>query len=127
MQKNPFKAIAVVIDEQAQKRAGEAVLQSWAASELGTIVAGGLKLDNFSKIITRFMVDDRLTLSEPDFTDTEVVSGGGGYAEYAPHSHPVITPKQLLPLHVGDRVLVAPVDGGQNFVVTNRIVPWGGD
>lgn len=126
MQKNPFKAIAGVIDEQAQKRAGQAVRQSWAASELGTMVQGGLKLDNFSKVITQFMVDDRLTLAEPYFTDTKAVGGGGGDAEYASHSHPVITPKQLLPLHVGDRVLVAPVDDGQNFVVTNRIVPWGG-
>ena len=72
------------------------------------------------------MVNRILTDGEPYVTDTEKVSGGSGYAEYASHSHPVITPEQQLPLHVGDRVLVAPVDNGQNFVVECVIVPGPG-
>lgn len=127
MKDNPFKEIAAALDERMQDRATNTLGVKWAMHELGTIVDGmGLKLDNFGPVIHGYMVNRILTDGEPYVTDTEKVSGGSGYAEYASHSHPVITPEQQLPLHVGDRVLVAPVDNGQNFVVECVIVPGPG-
>lgn len=129
MKDNPFKQLAGVLDEQMKKRANEGMNGRWSMHELGTIVEGmGLKLDNFGPVIYDYKVNRILTDKEPYVTDTEVVSGGSGYAEYAPHSHPVITPPEQLPLHVGDRVLVAPVDNGQVFVVECVVVdgPGGG-
>lgn len=127
MKDNPFKEVAAALDERMQERATSTLGVKWAMHELGTIVAGmGLKLDNFGPVIHGYMVNRILTDGEPYVTDTEKVSGGSGYAEYASHSHPVITPPQQLPLHVGDRVLVAPVDNGQNFVVECVIVPGPG-
>ena len=127
MKDNPFKEIAAALDERMQDRATNTLGVKWAMHELGTIVDGmGLKLDNFGPVIHGYMVNRILTDGEPYVTDTEKVSGGSGYAEYASHSHPVITPEQQLPLNVGDRVLVAPVDNGQNFVVECVIVPGPG-
>ena len=127
MKDNPFKEIAAALDERMQDRATNTLGVKWAMHELGTIVDGmGLKLDNFGPVIHGYMVNRILTDGKPYVTDTEKVSGGSGYAEYASHSHPVITPEQQLPLHVGDRVLVAPVDNGQNFVVECVIVPGPG-
>lgn len=127
MKDNPFKDLAAALDERMQERATNTLGVKWAMHELGTIVDGmGLKLDNFGPVIHGYMVNRILTDGEPYVTDTEKVSGGSGYAEYASHSHPVITPQQQLPLHVGDRVLVAPVDNGQNFVVECVIVPGPG-
>lgn len=129
MKDNPFKSIVSELDGQMKKRANEAVDGEWAAHELGTIVPNGLRLDNFTKDvipIDRCLISRDLTLKTPDFTDTEKVGGGTGYAEYEPHSHPVITPPELWPVKVGDRVLVAPVGRGQNFVIEQVVVPWKG-
>ena len=129
MKDNPFKSIVAELDGQMKKRANEAVDGQWAAHELGTIEADGLRLDNFTKSvipINRCLISRDLTLKIPYFTDTKVVSGGSGDAEYAPHSHPVITPPELWPVKVGDRVHVAPVGGGQNFVIEQVVVPWQG-
>ena len=127
MKDNPFKEAVAALDTQMQNRASQAIIQKWALHELGTIVEGmGLKLDNFEPVIYNYQVNRILTDGEPYVTDTEKVSGGSGMAEYAPHSHPVITPPQQLPLHVGDRVLVAPVGNGQNFVVECVICPGPG-
>lgn len=129
MKDNPFKSIVAELDGQMKRRANEAVDGQWAAHELGTIEVGGLRLDNFTKEVIpvdRCLIARDLTLKTPDFTDTEEVSGGSGYAEYAPHSHSVITPEELLPVKVGDRVLVAPVGGGQNFIIEQVVVPWTG-
>ena len=129
MKDNPFKSIVAELDGQMKKRAGEAVDGQWAAHELGTIVAGGLQLDNFTKSVIpadRCLISRDLTLKIPDFTDTEPVGGGSGLPAFETHSHPVITPEELLPVKVGDRVLVAPVGGGQNYVIEQVVVPWKG-
>ena len=127
MKDNPFKQLAGLLDDQMKSRAEQGIKGQWSQHELGTIVSGlGLKLDNFAHVIYDYQVNRVLTLAEPDFTNTEPVGGGSGYAEFQTHDHPVITPQQLLPLHVGDRVLVAPVDNGQTFVVECVIVPGPG-
>lgn len=126
MTKNPFKELAATLDNHMQKRASEATNEAWLGAELGTMTGDmGLQLDSLKNVVYDYMLAHYLTLAEPDFTNTEVVGGGGGYAEFAPHSHPVITPEQLLPLHPGDRVLVMPVNSGQDFVIVARVVPKG--
>lgn len=126
MQEDPYSELFGMLRGQMSSSAEEAIKGGWVTAELGTMTGDlGLKLDRFKHVINDYMVSHHLTLAEPDFTDTEVVGGGGGDAEFAPHSHPVITPKQLLPLHPGDRVLVVPVNGGQDFVIVARVVPRG--
>lgn len=126
MQENPYSELFGMLRGQMSNSAEEVIKGGWVTAELGTMTGDlGLKLDRFKHVISDYMVSHHLTLAEPDFTDTEVVGGGGGDAEFAPHSHPVITPKQLLPLHPGDRVLVVPVNGGQDFVIVARVVPRG--
>lgn len=127
MRDNPFKDFAALLDEQMQRRATDNQTYTWAAHELGTIVEGmALKLDNFGPLIHKYLVNRILTDKAPYITNTKAVGGGSGYAEYETHAHPVITPPQLMPLQVGDRVLVAPVANGQYFVVECVVVPGPG-
>lgn len=126
MQDDPLSELFGMLGSQMSESAKGAIKDGWATAELGTMTGDmGLKLDRFKQVIYDYLLSHHLTLAEPDFTDTETVGGGGGDAEFAPHSHPVITPTQLLPLHPGDRVLVMPVNGGQDFVITARVVPKG--
>ena len=101
--------------------------------ELGTITATGLKLDNFKHEITKYLVAEHLTLKDPDFTKTETdgshnhpcahaSSGGKCAIENTTHQHQVITPEKLKKLQPGDRVMVIPVNKGQEFVVVARVV-----
>lgn len=128
MRENPFDELAIMIRENNGTDIGEAVKGGWLQRELGTMTEGlGLKLDRFKHIITDYMLSDHLTLAEPYMTKTEIDGAhsqpDAGYG--GTHSHQVITPKQLLPLHPGDRVLVAPVNDGQDFVIVARVVPRG--
>ena len=118
--------MASILDEQMQKRSSEQMTGQWITNQLGTVTARGVLLDKFPYELTNIKVNDSCTLDEPDMTNTESVGGGSGYAEFQSHSHPVITPKPILPLHIGDRVLVAPVNGGQEWVIICRIVPFKG-
>lgn len=113
---NPFTHIASMIDERSRKHAGDAVLGMFL--ELGTITVTGLKLDSFKHEIQDYLVAEYLTL--PDIFATETTSAAGT----GPHTHTVTvnTPAQLKALKAGDRVLVAPVNGGQDFVVVARVV-----
>lgn len=125
MRENPFEELAIMIRENNNADIGEAVKGGWLQRELGTMTDGlGLKLDRFKHIITDYLISDHLTLAEPNMTRTQV---DGSHADPigGTHSHQVITPKQLLPLHPGDRVLVAPVNDGQDFVIVARVVPRG--
>lgn len=126
MQDDPYSELFGMMRGQMSSSAQEAIKGGWVTGELGTMTSDlGLKLDRFKHVINDYLLSDHLKLAEPDMTDTEIVGGGGGDAEFAPHSHPVITPPQLLPLHPGDRVLVQPVNGGQDFVIVARVKPRG--
>lgn len=105
---NPFSDIANSIDEAATKHAGK--VSSSISLELGTITAsGGLQLDSMPRFdIPDYLVADWLQLQDPTFTTT--TSGSG-----------VNTPEQLKPLAPGDRVLVAPINGGEQQVVVARV------
>lgn len=121
MQENPFDELAKTLRENTGTDISETVKGSWLQLELGTMTEGlGLKLDRFKHIITDYLISDHLTLAEPNMTRTQV---DGSHADPigGTHSHQVITPTQILPLHLGDRVLVAPVNGGQDFVIMIRV------
>lgn len=76
----------------------------------GTITEAGLKLDNFKRIFTNYMVLDYLKLE--DSYDTEPAGDLG-------HTHKIKTPSNLTKLKIGDKVLVAQF--GADNVVIGRI------
>ena len=125
MQEDPYGELFGMLGQQMAASAEEALKNGWLSAELGTMTTDlGLKLDRYKHVINDYMLSHHLTLAEPDMTKTEV---DGSHADPVggTHSHQVITPIQLLPLHPGDRVLVLPVNGGQDFVITARVVPRG--
>lgn len=125
MQEDPYGELFGMLGQQMAASAEDALKKGWLSAELGTMTADlGLKLDRYKHVISDYMLSHHLTLAEPDMTKTEV---DGSHADPVggTHSHQVITPIQLLPLHPGDRVLVLPVNGGQDFVITARVVPRG--
>lgn len=125
MQDDPYSELFGMMRSQMSSSAQEVIKGGWVAGELGTMTGDlGLKLDRFKHIITDYLLSDHLKLAEPDMTKTET---DGAHADPigGTHSHQVITPPQLLPLHSGDRVLVQPVNGGQDFVIVARVKPRG--
>lgn len=79
--------------------------------ELGTMTSSGLKLDNFKYEIKEYLMLDYLKM-ENEY-NTEI-------AGEHPHNHIFKIPKELKPISVGDRVLVALL--GSEFVVVGRVV-----
>lgn len=126
MQNDPFSELFGILNQEMAGKTKKAMDGAWLGGELGTMTDDlGLKLDRYKHIIRDYMISHHLTLAEPDMTITETdgehSQPDAGYG--GAHSHKVITPIQLLPLHPGDRVLAIPVNGGQDFVITARVVP----
>ena len=84
---------------------------SYMGLDLGIITSSGLKLDNFKYEIQDYMILDYLKMKNEHNTETA--------GEHL-HNHIFKTPKELDPLTVGDRVLVALL--GNEFVVVGRVV-----
>ena len=125
MQDDPFSELFGLLNAQMSDRAKKEMEGTWTTGELGTMTDDlGLKLDRYKHVINDYLISHHLTLAEPDMTKTEV-DGSHSDPIGGTHSHQVITPIQLLPLHPGDRVLAIPVNGGQDFVITARVVPRG--
>jgi len=121
---DPFKELARALNEKSKQHAGRVMLALQA--ELGTITDTGLKLDRFKHEIRDYLVADYLTLDTDFFTTTELNSGAHyQYEGDGTHDHQIVTPESLKPLAPGDRVLVLPVNGGQDFVVVARVVSAG--
>lgn len=125
MVNDPYKQLVGMLETLIGQHVARAA--AGITCELGTITATGLKLDGFKHEIRKYLVSEHLTLKEPDFTDTETDGDHGGSCPHGSvsgnaHTHKVKTPKQLFHLHPGDRVLVAPVHHGQDFVVIARVV-----
>ncbi len=87
---------------------------STLSAELGTITSSGLKLDRFKYEIQDYLVAEYLTVPADYMAQTDVADL---------HNHKVITPKELLPLSPGDRVLAIQVNGGKDFIVVARVIP----
>jgi hypothetical protein len=127
MVNDPYKQLVEMIETLIKRHIAR--LAAGVTCELGTITSSGLKLDGFKHEIKKYLVSKHLTLDETDFTETETDGGhtascsSGGAVVVQDHKHQVKTPSQLGPLKNGDRVLVAPVNHGQDFVVIARVVP----
>ena len=87
------------------------------------------------------MVDQKIPLTEAFLTLTEAVkdheheitvvdwatenaSGGSGYASYAAHAHQITGRRKIIihnALQVGEKVLLLAMQGGQKFIVVDRV------
>jgi len=103
---DPYKTLAASIEERVRRHAHTATLG--IAAELGTITATGLKLDGFAHEIQNYLVAADLALPTVLGPD----SAGDTLS----------TPEGLRALRAGDRVLVVPVNRGQDHVVVARVV-----
>lgn len=92
---------------------------------LGTVTTTGLALDNLKHEINDYLILDHLKLKET-YSKNKLISEeshshsiSNGSCSSETHSHNFIPPKELEPLKVGDRVLVAQL--GADFIVIGRI------
>ena len=147
MGSNPYKDFIEFMRREVQT----AILLSLQGSvaELGTIMdTYGLLLDNFKHVIPEYLVSEHLCTKKPGLTQTgtndqlvsQIMDGDGNVSttlltdtggtitpnqhthDRLSHSHQVVNPAELYTLSPGDRVLVLPVNGGQDYVVVARIV-----
>lgn len=79
-----------------------------------------LKLSKEFLVLTRNVTDYELEVSID--MNSESASGGSGYAEFASHTHKLKGKKIKVhnKLKVGDKVILARMQGGQDFVVLDR-------
>ncbi|MGO4268522.1 hypothetical protein AB4Z22_01545 [Paenibacillus sp. TAF58] len=128
---NPYKKLAGLLDERMSGHAASAV--SGLSAELGTITAGGLKLDRFKHEIADYYVADWMAkLYFPAFTLSGTViglqSGGGGqvsgqgafsFTESEVEDVRLALKQGLKP---GDRVLAIPIEDGNDAVILCKVV-----
>jgi hypothetical protein len=134
---DPFKQIVSLLDVRMTDKAGRAV--SGTQCELGTMTAVGLKLDNFKHEIQDYLVADWLVkIHFPAFflvgTATSPVDEQGNplpgastsvLTKYSFNAREIENVRLELKqgLKSGDRVLAAPVNGGQDFVILAKVMP----
>lgn len=120
---------------QALKRAAVEAVEAGkpAAFCYGTVTSvGPLEIMTDQKLplgeeqleLTRAVQD--IWLDAEISTHTENKSGGGGYAEFASHKHAIKGRKKLRiynGLQVGEKVLLLRWQGGQKFLVLDRVSP----
>lgn len=113
-----------------------AAVEAVAAGKPMSLIFG--KVTSVSPLIVR--VDQKLELIEPqliltnavrDYTvsmtvdqETEAASGGSGDAAFASHKHRYKGTKSYivhLGLKLGEQVLLLRVDGGQKFIILDRV------
>ncbi|CCL62855.1 TPA: hypothetical protein KRE09_003940 [Clostridioides difficile] len=108
-----FNGVARILKEKMNKSVNDGVFG--IGCELAEITANGLKVNGYKDEIQDYLVLENLTLKEDYFTLSDEMLG----AEYR-HKHKIETPKELKPLAIGDKVLVAVM--GAEFVVIGRVV-----
>lgn len=149
---DPFKELTSIIDKQIQKRCQAAFFWAPSILGTIT-ENGGLKLDYFNLEIKEYLVADWVmdgeiegTLEVPQHTETgqitlpAIPTSSGGPTVAGPYSvtyqfdawaysgSKKITVSKLRlhlkpQLNAGDRVLVAPVNNGRDFVIISKVVP----
>jgi hypothetical protein len=129
---NPYKEIASILESRMKKHAANVI--TGVPCELGTITTSGLKLDNFKHEIIDYLVADwLLKVYFPKFEITGTQEGlkdslNGAVSGQATFSFDATTIDEVhlelkADLKPGDRVLVIPVNGGNDYVVVTKVVP----
>ncbi|EMY9786945.1 hypothetical protein VXA70_18405 [Clostridioides difficile] len=108
-----FNGVARILKEKMNKSVNDGVFG--IGCELAEITINGLKVNGYKDEIQDYLVLENLTLKEDYFTFSDEALSG----EYR-HKHKIETTKELKPLTIGDKVLVAVM--GAEFVVIGRVV-----
>lgn len=127
---DPYLALASTIKSHMEAHAKGAI--SGVATDLGTITDTGLKLDSFKDEIQDFFVGSwSVNMKLPAFTISGILKPEGGVATNAEYE---VQPTEIKGvqfnfvsgLKSGDRVLVVPINGGNDAVVICKVVSSGG-
>lgn len=135
---DPYKSLAAAFREQMTGYAKD--MLSGMSTELGTITASGLKLDNFKHEIKSYLVADfPVTLEVPAFhmvgtmmspVDQEGyplgVPGPRTRFEFEAAEIKEVRANLAAGLQPGDRVVAVNMNGGHEVVVMCRVVSQGG-
>lgn len=73
--------------------------------------------------LARQVTDYETTITVIDWY-TENMSGGSGDASFASHNHPLVGEKKVIinnALEVNDKVIMARVQGGQQYIVLDKV------
>lgn len=106
MEHNPYREFATAINNHATTKVKKHT--NLISLCLGTITSSGLLVDGFKHEIRDYYIADYLTLDSSYMTTTTANDN-------------VLTPDELKPLKEGDRVLVAPINNGKDYVITCRV------
>lgn len=119
---NPYKQLASLLDSRISNHTSQAV--SGVQAELGTITGSGLKLDSFKFEIQDYMTADwKVELELPAFQVTGSINGGStSQFQFASTHIPDVKINLKGSLQPGDRVLVQPINNGNDFVVVCKVV-----
>ncbi|NQX66811.1 hypothetical protein HQN90_11820 [Paenibacillus alba] len=127
---NPYKKLATTLDNRMSGHAASAI--TGLPAELGTMTAGGLKLDRFKHEIADYYVADWMAkLHLPAFTlggtVTGLTSGSGavtGQGTFAFGESEVEDVRLEFQhgLKSGDRVLAIPINDGNDVVIICKVV-----
>lgn len=136
MNNNPFKEMASLIDSRGNKNLKG--LLSGVPCELGTVTASGIKLDNFKHEYQDYLLADwKVRVHFPAFffvgTSTRPVDDQGNSLPGATTTDQTkydLKAKEVDQVWLdfkpdlvpGDRVLVIPINGGQDIVVICKVV-----
>lgn len=134
---DPFRQLVAILDARMTGHAAQAV--TGVPCELGTITSSGLKLDSFKHELRDYLIADWLVkVYFPAFsfvgTATSPVDDQGNAlpgAATSPLTRYDFREREVdqvrlelkADLKPGDRVLVVPVNGGQDAVVIAKVVP----
>lgn len=94
-----------------------------ATNPLQIMVEQKLPLSADFLVLTEAVKDHEHEITVIDW-QTENASGGSGDAAYAAHAHPITGRKKIIlhnALQVGEHVLLLAMQGGQKYIVVDRI------
>ncbi|MCM3040726.1 hypothetical protein M3201_13565 [Paenibacillus motobuensis] len=122
---DPYTALAVAFRDNAMKKANEVL--SGLATDLGTLTATGLKLDQFKHEIKDYYVAEFPgTLKLPDLELTGTTTLGVGEGKFSFQASETEEVSLTLKYAPGDRVLALPINGGNDAIVLCKVVSGGG-
>ncbi|MEC0228065.1 hypothetical protein [Paenibacillus alba] len=127
---NPYKKLATTLDNRMSGHAAAAV--AGMPAELGTMTAGGLKLDRFKHEIADYYVADWMAkVHLPAFTLGGTVTGltsgsaavtGQGTFAFSKSEVEDVRLELRHGLKPGDRVLAIPINDGNDAVILCKVV-----